>query len=42
MVLRTNDRNLREGRHSKGGDPHYTEPEMIQHISAYVTTLLLV
>ena len=41
MIFRTKGRNLRERRHSKVGDL-IIKPVMIQHILAYVTTLLLI
>ena len=37
MILRAKDRNLKE---RKAGDPH-RKSEMIQHILAYVSALLL-
>ena len=42
MILRTRDRNVRKRWHSKVGTLITQKPEMIQHILAYVTTLLLI
>ena len=42
IILRTKDRNLREIRHSKGGDPHYMETWDDSTYFSNVTTLLLI